>query len=81
VRAIKPSNDWPESWRKSFEYDQLETYGQRARSSYARAYANRRAATLRLLTEAMLPGSSVLDVTAAQGNVSLELAELGYRVT
>ncbi len=76
-----PRDCWPESWRKSFEYDQLEIYGHRARSGYARAYASRRAATLRLLTEAVPRGSSVLDVAAAQGNFSLALAELGYRVT
>ncbi|MBC7941307.1 MAG: methyltransferase domain-containing protein, partial [Chitinophagaceae bacterium] len=43
--------------------------------------ANRRRATLALLSEVLAPGARVLDMAAAQGNFSIALAELGYRVT
>jgi 2-polyprenyl-6-hydroxyphenyl methylase/3-demethylubiquinone-9 3-methyltransferase len=60
-------------------YDRLEL-GE-ATTGYARAYTRRREVTLRLVGRAAGPGATVLDVAAAQGNLSLALAEEGYRVT
>lgn len=82
MRCVIPQDDWPTSWRLSYEYDRLEIYGGRERLGHSYAYANRRAQTLRLVREAGLrERATVLDVAAAQGNFSLALAELGYDVT
>src|SRR5262245_28879264 len=80
MRRITPSEDWPASWQESYVYDQQEVYAA-PKTGYALAYRNRRDQALRLLTEAVPPGSRVLDLAAAQGNFSLALAECGYRVT
>jgi 2-polyprenyl-3-methyl-5-hydroxy-6-metoxy-1,4-benzoquinol methylase len=79
VRLPQPEPDWPKSWRSSYDYDLLEL-GE-AKGGYARAYQRRREVTLELVSLAAPPGATVLDVAAAQGNFSLALAELGYRVT
>ena len=81
MRKLVPSNDWPESWKVSFHYDQMEIYGDSLRSGYAYAYRGRRAATLDLIQRVAKPGARILDVAAAQGNMTLALAELGYDVT
>lgn len=81
VKRISPADDWPESWRYSYTYDLLEIYRDTSHRGYTHAYDNRRRQTLRLLTDVVPPGSRILDVAGAQGNFSLALAELGYRVT
>jgi len=72
---------WPESWKYSYPYDLEEIYGQNANPGYSYAYQQRRDETLRLLTSVLPPGARILDVAAAQGNFSIALAEMGYRVT
>jgi 2-polyprenyl-6-hydroxyphenyl methylase/3-demethylubiquinone-9 3-methyltransferase len=72
---------WPDSWKLSYHYDLSEVYDEPTHLGYAYAYAERRAQTLRLVTEVLQPGATILDVAAAQGNFSLALAELGFRVT
>ena len=82
MKRVTPHDDWPASWRTSYQYDRLEIYDYRERLGHTYAYANRRAHTLRLVREAGLrDGATILDVAAAQGNFSLWLAELGYDVT
>jgi len=82
VRRVQPQEDWPEHWKTSYAYDLLEVYGEpRGNRGYAYAYRNRREATLDLVRRAAPSGAAVLDVAAAQGNFSLLLAEMGYRVT
>jgi 2-polyprenyl-3-methyl-5-hydroxy-6-metoxy-1,4-benzoquinol methylase len=75
------SPDWPASWRQCYAYDKLEVFGDLSHRGYAYAYQNRRAAALQLLVEGLKPGARILDVAAAQGNFSIALAEMGYRVT
>lgn len=48
---------------------------------YRRAYYYRVKRALDAVLRHAAPGSRVLDVAAAQGNLSIMLAELGYRVT
>lgn len=72
---------WPESWKYSYAFDLEEVYGEISNRGYAYAYDTRRAKALKLLEEVLAPGASILDVAAAQGNFSIALAELGYRVT
>jgi 2-polyprenyl-6-hydroxyphenyl methylase/3-demethylubiquinone-9 3-methyltransferase len=72
---------WPESWKYSYPYDLLEIYGEMSHRGYAYAYQVRRRVTLDLITRVLPPGARILDVAAAQGNLSLTLAEMGYDVT
>jgi 2-polyprenyl-6-hydroxyphenyl methylase/3-demethylubiquinone-9 3-methyltransferase len=65
----------------AYAYDLEEIYGEPKHLGYAYAYAARRAQAISLLTEVLDPGASIIDVAAAQGNFSLTLAEMGYRVT
>src|SRR4051812_2101512 len=81
MREIKPEADWPESWACSYRYDCQEVFGTPSNWGYAYAYRNRRKQALQLLTEAVKPGATILDLAAAQGNFTLDLAERGYRVT
>jgi 2-polyprenyl-3-methyl-5-hydroxy-6-metoxy-1,4-benzoquinol methylase len=81
MKPITPAQDWQPSWISSYQYDLLEVYGGLHHRGYAYAYDNRRRETLRLIQQGVPAGSTVLDVAAAQGNFSLTLAEMGYRVT
>jgi 2-polyprenyl-3-methyl-5-hydroxy-6-metoxy-1,4-benzoquinol methylase len=81
LRRIQPNNNWPNSWKESYLYDLQEVYGQISNRGYAYAYANRRRQALQLIREVLPPGARVLDIAAAQGNFSIALAEMGYRVT
>lgn len=75
------SNDWPESWKQSYSYDCEEVWGEISVYGYAYAYENRSEKALKAVSSRLPKGSRILDVAAAQGNFSLRLAELGYRVT
>jgi 2-polyprenyl-6-hydroxyphenyl methylase/3-demethylubiquinone-9 3-methyltransferase len=81
MKRVTVSDDWPASWKASYNYDAEEVYDQAMQLGYAYAYQNRRSRTLQLIREVLPAGASILDVAAAQGNFSLALAELGYRVT
>ncbi|MGB8167736.1 MAG: methyltransferase domain-containing protein [Chthoniobacteraceae bacterium] len=81
MRKPEPRADWPQSWKDSWPYDAEEVFGPINCRGYAYAYANRRKQTLDLIQRVIPPGARVLDVAAAQGNFSLALAEMGYRVT
>ena len=73
--------EWPESWQRSFAYDEMELYGNRRNPGYSYAYQERAEATFRLLDGVCAPGARILDIAAAQGNFTLRLAEKGYAVT
>jgi 2-polyprenyl-3-methyl-5-hydroxy-6-metoxy-1,4-benzoquinol methylase len=81
VRRVPFDKTWPESWKLSHHYDELELHGAEARSGYVHTYRERRRRTLDLVKRAAPPPAKVLDVAAAQGNFALALAELGYDVT
>jgi len=81
MKRVYLEESWPDVWKYSYTYDLEEVYGDITNRGYAYAYDNRRRHTLRLLTDVLSPGSSVLDIAAAQGNFSLTLAEMGYKVT
>ena len=80
LKRIHPDANGPEPWREAHGYDLNEIYGRISNRGYAYAYEVRRRMTLALIQEALAPGARILDVAAAQGNFSLALAELGYRV-
>ncbi|HKP05586.1 MAG TPA: methyltransferase domain-containing protein [Chthoniobacterales bacterium] len=81
MKRTEPQPEWPQSWKDSYFYDRSEIYGEISHYGYAYAYEKRRRETLRLISEVLSPGASVLDIAAAQGNFSLALAELGFEVT
>ena len=81
MKRIELQDNWLDSWKISYAYDQQEIYGEISNYGYAYAYENRRRETLQLLTEVLPLGARILDVAAAQGNFSLALAEMGYDVT
>jgi len=81
VKKLYYSDEWPASWKLSYNYDLLEVYGAETAKGYSNAYDNRRKHTLELISKVAAPGAKVLDVAAAQGNFSIALAELGYEVT
>lgn len=65
----------------SHSYDLEEVFGQVRYYGYVYAYQRRARETLDLIQRVARPGAKILDVAAAQGNFSLRLAEMGYRVT
>lgn len=79
--APEPRPDWPESWRVSHGYDELELYGSRRHLGYSYAYQTRKRHILELVAKVARPGDRIIDVAAAQGNFSIALAKLGYAVT
>jgi 2-polyprenyl-6-hydroxyphenyl methylase/3-demethylubiquinone-9 3-methyltransferase len=81
VKRIHRQPAWPPSWNSSFEYDLQEIYGQVRDLGYFYAYENRRREALALIAEVLAPPARILDIGAAQGNFSLQLAEMGYEVT
>ena len=80
MRIPELQTTWPPSWQASHEYDKQEVSGPVTWRGYVQAYQRRRAETLALIQEAVPPGGRILDVAAAQGNFTLALAELGYRM-
>jgi len=64
----------------SYNYDLLEIYGDKSSMGYVYAYQKRFNTTLELIQSVLPSGSSIIDIAAAQGNFSLTLAELGYKV-
>lgn len=80
MKRIYPNREWPESWKLSYDYDLLEIYGDKSSLGYVYAYQKRFNTTLGLIQSALPRGSSVIDIAAGQGNFSLTLAELGYKV-
>jgi 2-polyprenyl-6-hydroxyphenyl methylase/3-demethylubiquinone-9 3-methyltransferase len=71
---------WPQSVKESHHYDELELWGDRSSLGYAYAYRNRAQTAIDLVKQAAAPPARVLDLAAAQGNFTLKLAEMGYRV-
>ncbi|MES1200003.1 MAG: methyltransferase domain-containing protein [Pseudomonadota bacterium] len=77
-----PQADWPSSWRRAYDYDLIEVFGEATTArGHARAYQERVEKTLDLVGGLVPPNSRIIDIAAAQGNFSLRLAELGYQVT
>ena len=81
VRRVTPSEWWPESWQTSYRFDQQEVYGEVGDRGHANSYSARRSETLAAVRRVAPPGSSILDIAAAEGNFTLALAEQGYQVT
>lgn len=80
---VQPEADpsWSPSVRESYVYDRVEVWGDRRNPGYTAAYLNCRQATIAALQAACPAPARVLDLAAAQGNFSIALAALGYRVT
>lgn len=81
MKRLYIEESWPQTWKYSYPYDLQEVWGEVVHEGYSYSYANRKEKTLKLLSEVLGKGASVLDVAAAQGNFSIALAEKGYIVT
>lgn len=71
---------WPESWKLTYIYDELELWGSRKDLGYTYQYRIRHDWSLHTIEKLIPAGGSVLDVAGAGGNFTLPLAEKGYRV-
>jgi 2-polyprenyl-3-methyl-5-hydroxy-6-metoxy-1,4-benzoquinol methylase len=83
MKFIEYHNSWPESYKLSYYYDLIEAYGKVSPNmlGYSYQYKNRKKSVLDLIKYYLPNGGEILDVAAAQGNFTLELAEAGYEVT
>lgn len=81
MRRPAYSESWPESWKLSYHYDELEMWGSTGDRGYCNQYRIRHDWALRNVQELVPAGGSILDVAAASGNFTLPLAEKGYCVT
>jgi 2-polyprenyl-3-methyl-5-hydroxy-6-metoxy-1,4-benzoquinol methylase len=72
---------WPELWKISYEFDQLELWGGRRDLGYSYSYKTRRDWILQAASNLTPPGGSILDIAGASGNFTLPLAEQGFHVT
>jgi 2-polyprenyl-6-hydroxyphenyl methylase/3-demethylubiquinone-9 3-methyltransferase len=72
---------WPESWKLSYLYDDLEIGGSRRDLGYSYQYQIRREWSLRSIQELVPVGGTILDVAGGSGNFALPLSEMGYHVT
>ncbi len=80
MKRLELDPSWPASIGESHHYDELELWGSRADPGYTLAYRARFDEAIGLVRRTKAPPALVLDVAAAQGNLSLTLAEMGYRV-
>lgn len=83
MKKVTYNDNWPQSWKYCYPYDEIAIYGKGTKNTlgYWYAYKNRQQAILDLVKNSLPIGSTILDVAAAQGNFSLLLAEEGYDVT
>jgi 2-polyprenyl-6-hydroxyphenyl methylase/3-demethylubiquinone-9 3-methyltransferase len=72
--------EWPESWNVSFNYDSMEVFGNKSNKAYYYAYQNRFKSLLSAVEKYLRLNKTVIDLAAGSGNISLTLAEKGYRV-
>lgn len=71
----------PESWRLSRVYDGLELGDDDINPGYTSGYETRAGLALDAVRRHAPPAGRVLDIAAAQGNFSLQLASEGFLVT
>ncbi len=81
VHRLVYNDSWPESWKLTHVYDELEVWGSRRDPGYVNQYRVRHGWSMQSIEDTIPSGSEVLDVAAAGGNFSLPLAEKGYHVT
>jgi hypothetical protein len=64
MREVAPEADWPQSWIESYKYDREGVFGTPTDWGYALAYRNPRKKALELVTDALAPGCSILDLVS-----------------
>ena len=80
MKQVPFDPSWRESIKISHHYDEVEFWGNKSNLGYTYAYESRFHIAIDLVTKAASPPALILDLAAAQGNFTLHLAELGYRV-
>ena len=81
MKQITFNDSWPTNWKQVYAKDLFIIYGELSNRGLAYQYDNRFKQTLALVNKVANPGAKILDLAGAQGNFSLSLAELGYKVT
>jgi 2-polyprenyl-3-methyl-5-hydroxy-6-metoxy-1,4-benzoquinol methylase len=81
MRKPEYSPDWPPSFKTVFDYDSREIFGDGSVPHYTMMYQNRFQLVMDLVSRHVPANARILDLAAAQGNYTLELAERGYNVT
>src|SRR5258706_3430293 len=81
MRQPEFDTSWPLLWKECYGYDSLELFGSKRNHGYRYSYQQRFRQIIKSVKEFLPKGSNILDIAAAQGNFSLTLAELGYKVT
>jgi hypothetical protein len=64
-------DNWPESWKLSHAYDEVEVWGSRRDIGHAYQYRVRRDWSIRCIEKLIPPGSEILDVAGAPVNFLL----------
>lgn len=72
---------WSDDWKLLYRHDLWVLFGDRSYKSHTCMFKLRLRHTLELVRRYCDQGASILDVGAAQGTLSLVLAEAGYKVT
>ena len=72
---------WPDNWKGSYFHDLHSVWPGPSERGYRVAYRHRFARAIDYVIEGAPRGGRVLDLAAGQGNFSIVLAKLGYRVT
>jgi len=81
MKRVEPQDDWPPAWMAMYHADVQEIWAPEGRRGPVLGYRNRLKTITALVQKHLQTGSRVLDVAAAQGNVTFALAESGYAVT
>ncbi len=76
-----PDASWPAAWQTAYFYDRLEIGGAGEQVGYRLAYRRRVNLAIDLVRRAQIPPARVIDIGAAQGNLTLALAHKGYALT
>ncbi|HZL59301.1 MAG TPA: methyltransferase domain-containing protein [Stellaceae bacterium] len=80
MRRIEYDPSWPESWRLSHRFDEIEMWGSRANLGHGYAYATRYEHVMRAVRALAAPPARILDFAGGQGNFAIGFAEQGYSV-
>ena len=81
MKRISPAKDWKPSWRKSYQFDLLEVYGERPKLGYSLFYKLRSSIIIQSISQYLERNSSILEIAATQGNFCIRFSEMGYTVT
>jgi 2-polyprenyl-3-methyl-5-hydroxy-6-metoxy-1,4-benzoquinol methylase len=72
---------WPDNWQQKYAFDRAQVWGDFPRSVAFCGWEARAKPIVEAVVRRLPSGSRLMDVASSQGNLAIELADLGYRVT